>query len=322
MDWSIAQFCTTCNRKMRRSKEPPDGVTVKHASGTTCAVCYKKYREKNLPIPDGRRDATETPELQTCVRCRRDLPWEQFGKEGGRYNRTCRICNRSSYYSIDRSIYDLEMKRIEYRCAICRRQFEDKVFFRPEIDHCHDSDVFRSLLCGPCNRGLGLVRDNLTTITAAIEYLSKEYIDVPLDYRYRAGRRSDTEKVCTACGTCRSLDMFRSWTGGGKDSVCILCTDLLRRFKLSVNQYNILCEYQEGCCAICSKSGEKLAVDHDHACCKGVITCGECIRGLLCTQCNLMLGTINDDHQILRAMFQYLLRHRPIKTTKETYDKL
>jgi hypothetical protein len=51
---------------------------------------------------------------------------------------------------------------------------------------------------------------------------------------------------------------------------------------------------------------KRLSVDHDHACCSGEGSCGKCIRGLLCHKCNLALGAINDDINILQKMIDYL----------------
>jgi ribosomal protein L24E len=71
---------------------------------------------------------------------------------------------------------------------------------------------------------------------------------------------------------------------------------LKQQFGLTLDDYNALLETQNGVCALCSKTpeenGRALAVDHDHSCCPGKITCGKCIRGLLCTTCNQRLGTI------------------------------
>jgi hypothetical protein len=54
------------------------------------------------------------------------------------------------------------------------------------------------------------------------------------------------------------------------------------------------------------RSCSSLAVDHDHTCCSGEITCGKCVRGLLCVRCNTVLGLLRDDPEILRAAIAYL----------------
>jgi hypothetical protein len=65
-------------------------------------------------------------------------------------------------------------------------------------------------------------------------------------------------------------------------------------------------------CSICGASGDDVAfhVDHDHACCPGTgSSCGKCIRGLLCRNCNIGLGHFNDDPQRLALAITYLNFH-------------
>ena len=54
-----------------------------------------------------------------------------------------------------------------------------------------------------------------------------------------------------------------------------------------------LIELQNFRCAN-SMCGENIAsaghVDHDHSCCSGKKSCGKCVRGLLCQNCNRALG--------------------------------
>ena len=73
--------------------------------------------------------------------------------------------------------------------------------------------------------------------------------------------------------------------------------------------YNLTVEqavgYFERSCAICG-SHEKTHIDHDHACCPGNQSCGECVRGTLCSSCNLGLGAFRDNVEKLRNAIEYL----------------
>lgn len=48
------------------------------------------------------------------------------------------------------------------------------------------------------------------------------------------------------------------------------------------------------------------AVDHDHNCCEGAISCGKCIRGILCRKCNVALGYLQDDANLAQRAAKYL----------------
>lgn len=41
------------------------------------------------------------------------------------------------------------------------------------LDHCHETGKFRGWLCGKCNRGLGLLGDNLAGLMEMVEYLKR-----------------------------------------------------------------------------------------------------------------------------------------------------
>lgn len=75
----------------------------------------------------------------------------------------------------------------------------------------------------------------------------------------------------------------------------------LRRYGLTIEDYDRLWTAQAGCCALCGKDGRRaLHVDHDHD--------TGAIRGLLCDLCNMGLGVLGDDLPSLRQAVAYLER--------------
>lgn len=75
----------------------------------------------------------------------------------------------------------------------------------------------------------------------------------------------------------------------------------LRKFGLTVKEYDVLLERQGGVCAICNRppGGVRLAVDHSHE-------TGQ-VRGLLCFNCNVAIGKLHDDPTLLLRAADYLL---------------
>jgi len=79
-----------------------------------------------------------------------------------------------------------------------------------------------------------------------------------------------------------------------------------KRYGLSRDEYDTLVKRQNGLCAVCGKpprSKFRLSVDHCHA--TGTV------RGLLCSDCNLILGYAHDNPHVLRAAARYIEHHNP-----------
>lgn len=65
-------------------------------------------------------------------------------------------------------LFDLQ----DRRCAICRTTSPSgKGSWH--VDHCHDTDKVRGILCHNCNVGIGNLRDDILILEQAIRYLKE-----------------------------------------------------------------------------------------------------------------------------------------------------
>lgn len=74
--------------------------------------------------------------------------------------------------------------------------------------------------------------------------------------------------------------------------------NLMRKYGISEELYNNMVKNQDGQCLICDLKVERLDVDHNHATGK--------IRGLLCHNCNSLLGHAKDNIDTLKEAINYL----------------
>lgn len=127
-------------------------------------------------------------------------------------------------------------------------------------------------------------------------------------------------KWCSQCEEELLVGEFgpKATTPDGLNRWCYIC--VWRRFifityNISFRQYELMLKIQDGRCYICKRHEtvrdsrgriRRLSVDHYHGHCSGPKSCGECVRGLLCSICNRILGMLDDDPLIADAMAQYL----------------
>lgn len=144
-----------------------------------------------------------------------------------------------------------------------------------------------------------------------------------------------TEKLCTKCKEIKSRDEFypRRDTKSGISSWCKDCDNKknkrysnlhpekararakryeqrhperlrekqLRQYGIGIQEYNAILKSQNGVCDICKKDNVRFHVDHNHQ--SGVV------RGILCENCNRMIGMAKDSETILKRAIGYLKKH-------------
>jgi hypothetical protein len=72
-------------------------------------------------------------------------------------------------------------------------------------------------------------------------------------------------------------------------------------YRLDSTTYEKIKEQQNHACPCGRFFGASYVphVDHDHKCCAGRRSCGKCVRGLLCSRCNTVLGLLEEDPNLL-----------------------
>lgn len=123
-------------------------------------------------------------------------------------------------------------------------------------------------------------------------------------------RRNKPKSICKKCSVIKAREWREKNPDAGKEryqkeKLQVRERHLLRKYGMSLTQYEKLLSSQGRKCAICGKTElsqykSVLHVDHCHK--------TGAIRGLLCRGCNHILGTVDDDPEILLKAIAYLLK--------------
>lgn len=78
-----------------------------------------------------------------------------------------RLTHVKRKFGLTEEAYIMLLSAQSNSCAICNEKFTKT----PHVDHNHNTNVVRGLLCDLCNRGLGFFREEVLRLLAAAEYL-------------------------------------------------------------------------------------------------------------------------------------------------------
>ncbi len=141
-------------------------------------LCSRCLEEK--PRSEYYIDRRGTPRGR-CKACCSHVYKSKYQQDTGKYKRRSEEyrkknperyhqCNRDlalrRNYGITLEQYDLMYHEQEGACGLCGRE-DPKLM----VDHCHDTNKIRGLLCRSCNTGLGSLGDDIPGLERAIMYL-------------------------------------------------------------------------------------------------------------------------------------------------------
>lgn len=91
--------------------------------------------------------------------------WAKNNPERSKFLRKRKMLLRNYNMTIEQFNKMVEIQ--ESKCAICKKPAS------LHVDHCHATNKIRALLCGPCNRGIGMFKENIDVLLEAINYINR-----------------------------------------------------------------------------------------------------------------------------------------------------
>jgi hypothetical protein len=121
--------------------------------------------------------------------------------------------------------------------------------------------------------------------------------------RYKDGRRN----VCKKCHTAYVTAYYNNnpEKKAAKNKMNSVYQNNWIRHRISEERYNQLLNLHNGKCHSC-KDKMAVSIDHDHNCCNQARSCGQCVRGVLCNQCNSALGLLQENKKKIQGLLDYI----------------
>jgi hypothetical protein len=150
---------TKCRRDFGPRRLSSDGLD------TICRECIAKYkRDTWASMPQHKRTAILQSESQRKMAAgpARDARLAQKRAVKLRYK-----------YGIEPDDFQHMADAQRVACAICKTVPPPTDRVQLVVDHDHDSDVVRGLLCWKCNAGLGMFKEDVDVLLRAVEYIRR-----------------------------------------------------------------------------------------------------------------------------------------------------
>ena len=88
------------------------------------------------------------------------------------YTSKCKVCHNKAG-STQQKLQKIHGHKAYSVCDCCGTEAKDLKGGKLHLDHCHQTEEYRGHLCGNCNRGIGMLGDNLTGVQLALDYLKR-----------------------------------------------------------------------------------------------------------------------------------------------------
>lgn len=202
--------CRGCENDVAPAKSRPQG------GGTSKLYCSKRCaartwaRENTSKVAKAKSDYAETPASQ-----RRKAAREQWRRNQPGF----RLAQRLKQYGLTPVDFRMMLDRQRFKCLGCKHSISengDEASRKAVVDHCHETERVRGLLCDRCNTVLGLLNEDKGTLTRLRAYLS---YDRTKNHIYLVGALKNQEipKIAKRL-TQEGFEVFAEWHNPGPEA--------------------------------------------------------------------------------------------------------
>lgn len=163
----------------------PDG---KNNACKFCVQNDRRLRAKGIPLPPSVAKRTTHPKgarvrndscwlsdgTKICSSCKLAKPESEYSGGFTTKRAWCKSCTtlkkRCAQFGVTPEQLDYFIRSQNGCCAICGKRISGK---GAHLDHDHETNIIRGLLCFRCNAALGLFDDNIHKLRNAAKYLRR-----------------------------------------------------------------------------------------------------------------------------------------------------
>lgn len=149
----MTKYCYTCG-EYRDLTEFHNTKRTKDGKQSRCVYCVSEYHQQYY-VKNKNAIKVKTSE------------WHTNNKE--KYKQSRKIGKLQSRYGISIDTYNTILVAQKGLCAICK--FPPNEEENLCVDHCHETNKIRGLLCKPCNLLIGNANNDVARLLSAVHYL-------------------------------------------------------------------------------------------------------------------------------------------------------
>jgi hypothetical protein len=179
--YGVQAQCKTCKALLKKEYRSREDVKIKE---NQYAKEYRKREEVIIKHREYAKEWSSKPEnkekkkIYNDFRKNNQVAHEKKLKYMREYNHLDNVKKQSKnsnlirFYGIKIDQYELMFSQQKGLCYICGKP-ECSSNRQLAVDHDHATGKVRGLLCGKCNKAIGLLNDDISILKSAIEYLEK-----------------------------------------------------------------------------------------------------------------------------------------------------